>query len=78
MPSLQELLVSYAVKIDESGVSRLHTLLDQNRKKAADTAAAFDRAEKSITSFGKKLTDLMKRFPQGGSLMKDEGTILLS
>ena len=69
MPSLQEMLVSYAVKIDESGVSRLHTLLDQNRKKAADTAAAFDRAEKSITSFGKTLTDLMKRFPQGGSLM---------
>lgn len=69
MPSLQEMLVSYAVKIDESGVSRLHTLLDQNRKKAADTAAAFERAEKSITSFGKTLTDLMKRFPQGGSLV---------
>lgn len=69
MPSLQELLVSYSVKIDESGVSRLHTLLDQNRKKAADTAAAFERAEKSITSFSKTLTDLMKRFPQGGSLV---------
>ena len=69
MPSLQEMLVSYSVKIDESGVSRLHTLLDQNRKKAADTASAFDRAEKSIASFGKTLTDLMKRFPQGGSLV---------
>lgn len=69
MPGLQELLVSYAVRIDESGVTRLHSLLDQNRKKAADTAAAFERAEKSIASFGKTLTDIMKRFPQGGSLL---------
>ena len=69
MPSLQEMLVSYAVKIDESGVSRLHTLLDQNRKKAADTAAAFDRAEQAIASFGKALTKVMQQFPQGGSLV---------
>ena len=57
MPSLQEMLVSYSVKIDESGVSRLHTLLDLNRKKAADTASTFERAEKSIASFGKTLTE---------------------
>ncbi len=66
MPSLQELLVSYAVKIDESGVSRLHTLLDQNRKKAADTAAAFAALESGVGKLGKVLEQFTKRYPHFG------------
>ena len=69
MPSMQEMLVSYAVKIDESGVTRLHTLLDQNRKKATEAAAAFDAAEKAVSSLGKTLGEVLKRFPQSGSLL---------
>lgn len=69
MPSMQEMLVSYAVKIDESGVTRLHTLLDQNRKKATEAAAAFDAAEKAVASLGKTLGEVLKRFPQSGSLL---------
>lgn len=40
------MLVSYTVKIDEAGVSRLHTLLDRNRRKAEDAAKALALAEK--------------------------------
>lgn len=69
MPSMQEMLVSYAVKIDESGVTRLHTLLDQNRKKATEAAAAFDAAEKAVASLGKTLGEVLKRFPQSGGLL---------
>ena len=66
MPSLQEMLVSYAVKIDESGVSRLHSLLDQNRRKAADTAAAFATLESGIVKLGKVLEQFTKRYPNFG------------
>lgn len=69
MPSMQEMLVSYAIKIDESGVTRLHTLLDQNRKKATEAAAAFDAAEKAVASLGKTLGEVLKRFPQSGGLL---------
>ena len=69
MPSMQEMLVSYAVKIDESGVTRLHTLLDQNRKKATEVAAAFAAAEKAVTSLSKSLGEVMRRFPQLGTLL---------
>ena len=69
MPSMQEMLVSYAVKIDESGVTRLHTLLDQNRKKATEAAAAFEAAEKAVASLGKTLGEVLKRFPQSGGLL---------
>ena len=66
MPSLQEMLVSYAVKIDESGVSRLHSLLDQNRRKAADTAAAFATLESGIVKLGKVLEQFTRRYPNFG------------
>ena len=69
MPSMQEMLVSYAVKIDESGVTRLHTLLDQNRKKATEAAAAFAAAEKAVASLSKSLSEVMRRFPQIGTLL---------
>ena len=64
MATLQEMLVSYAVKIDESGVSRLHTLLDQNRKKASETAAAFAALESAVGKLGKVLEQFSRRFPQ--------------
>ncbi len=47
----QEFLASFAVDIDEAGVSRLQTVLQQNRDLADGLAAAFDAARSSIQAF---------------------------
>ena len=47
----QEFLASFAVDIDESGVTRLQTILQQNRDLADQLAAAFDNARSSMMSF---------------------------
>ena len=47
----QEFLASFAVDIDEAGVSRLQAVLEQNRTMAGEVAAAFDAARASMESF---------------------------
>ena len=51
----QEFLASFAVEIDESGVSRLQRILDGNRELADQAAAAFDAAASSIRTFAEEL-----------------------
>ena len=51
----QEFLASFAVDIDESGVSRLNEILTQNREKAESLAGAFESASSSIQSFLEEL-----------------------
>lgn len=63
MPA-QEMLVSYGVKIDEAGISRLHTLLSQNRQKAGEAAIAFDRAEKALGKLASRFADVIRFAPQ--------------
>ena len=45
----QEFLASYAVDIDEAGVSRLQKILDDNRDKARQVATAFSSADTAIS-----------------------------
>ncbi len=40
----QEFLASFAVEIDEAGVSRLKQVLEENRELADEAAAAFEAA----------------------------------
>ena len=47
----QEFLASFAVDIDEAGVTRLQTILQQNRDLANELAAAFDSACSSMLEF---------------------------
>lgn len=54
----QEFLASYAVEIDEAGVSRLQAVLDGNRKLADDLAAAFASATAAIRAFREELGTL--------------------
>ena len=72
----QEFLASFAVDIDEAGVSRLQTILDQNRELAAQVSSAFDKARFSMEQFFAdyeqgSLSGLMSflngRTPAGGS-----------
>ena len=51
----QEFLASYAVEIDESGVSRLQAVLDGNRKLAEGLASAFASATAAIHAFREEL-----------------------
>ena len=51
----QEFLASFAVDIDESGVSRLNEILTQNQEKAEGLAGAFEGATASIQSFLEEL-----------------------
>ncbi len=44
----QEFLASFAVEIDESGVSRLQTVLEENRDLANEVASAFEAATAAI------------------------------
>ena len=44
----QEFLASFAVDIDESGVSRLQAVLEENRDLADEVAAAFSAATAAI------------------------------
>ena len=47
----QEFLASFAVDIDEGGVSRLQRILETNRELAEKLAAAFDAARSSMEAF---------------------------
>ena len=55
----QEFLASYGVEIDESGVSKLQSILADNRAAAQELAAAFDGAAAAVQSFKNAIsTDL--------------------
>ena len=49
----QEFLASFAVEIDEAGVSRLQTVLSENRDLANEVAAAFEAATAAINEYQK-------------------------
>ena len=49
----QEFLASFAVEIDEAGVSRLQQVLAENRDLANDVAAAFEAATAAIREYQK-------------------------
>ena len=51
----QEFLASFAVEIDEGGVSRLQAVLEQNRELADSLAAAFNAASAAIHAFAEAL-----------------------
>ena len=51
----QEFLVSFAVDIDEAGVSRLQAILTENRELADSLAAAFNAASEAVRSFAEGL-----------------------
>ncbi len=51
----QEFLASFAVEIDEGGVSRLQAVLEENRELAENLASAFDAATAAIRTFSEEL-----------------------
>ena len=51
MPSVQDFLASYSVKIDESGLNRLDGILDRNEQKARSVASAFSSARGAMQSW---------------------------
>ena len=51
----QEFLASFAVEIDEGGVTRLQSILEQNRELADSLAAAFNAASAAIHAFAEEL-----------------------
>ena len=53
----QEFLPSFGVQIDETGVSRLQQILEQNRTLAEELPAAFDRAREAVTAFFRELSE---------------------
>lgn len=59
----QEFLASFAVDIDEAGVSRLQTILQQNRDLADQLAAAFGHARDSMTDFIRAATEELSALP---------------
>ena len=60
----QEFLASFAVDIDEAGVSRLQTILAENRELADSLAAAFNAASEAIRSFEEDL-GILPNFSNG-------------
>ena len=54
----QEFLASFAVEIDEGGVSRLLSVLEENRELAEELASAFDAATAAIRTFSEELGTL--------------------
>ncbi len=61
----QEFLASFAVEIDEAGVSRLQQVLEENRELADGVAAAFGAATAAIHSFADEL-GVLPGFSNGG------------
>ena len=47
----QEFLASYAVDIDEEGVERLQSVLEENRSLAESLSSAFQKAYADLTAF---------------------------
>ena len=73
----QEFLASFAVDIDEAGVTRLQTILTQNRDLADQLAAAFDNARSSMMSFIQAATEELSSLPffsPGSSVEESFGT----
>ena len=54
----QEFLASFAVEIDEGGVSRLQSVLEKNRELADSLSAAFSAATSAIQAFREELGGL--------------------
>ncbi len=61
----QEFLASFAVEIDESGVSRLQQVLEENRDLAERLSAAFSSATAAIHAFAEELGLLPGFSPAG-------------
>ena len=75
----QEFLASFAVEVDEAGVSRLQSVLSENRNLAEELAAAFSAATSAIEAFvSEHSTDLPDLFPGAGKGMTAEGLFGLS
>ena len=55
LTAAQEFLASFGVEIDEAGVTRLQTVLEESRTLAENAAAAFDAAAASIRSFSEEM-----------------------
>ena len=53
----QEFLASFAVEIDETGVSRLQAVLEENRELAAAAAEAFSAAAASVREYAKEISE---------------------
>ena len=60
----QEFLASFAVDVDEAGVSRLQAILTENRELAESLAAAFNAASAAIRSFAEDL-GILPNFSNG-------------
>ena len=61
----QEFLASFAVEIDEAGVSRLQSVLEENRDLAEQLSAAFAAATAAIHAFAEEL-GLLPGFSSAG------------
>ena len=66
----QEFLASFAVDIDEAGVSRLQAILTENRELADSLAAAFNAASEAICSFAEEL-GIMPNFSAGYGIVTE-------
>ena len=53
----QQFLASFGVDIDESGVSRLQSILSENRRLAESLSAAFDAASESVKAFRESISE---------------------
>ena len=72
----QEFLVSFAVEIDEQGVSRLQQVLAENRELADRLASAFSAASQAMRQFATDLGEtLPSLFPLAGHGITTEGLI---
>ena len=69
----QEFLASFGVEIDESGVARLQTALEENRTLAEKLAAAFDNARASVQAFFRDLNEIsLPGFGSGTASVTEE------
>ena len=66
----QEFLASFAVEIDEGGVSRLQSILEQNRELADSLAAAFSAASEAIHAFSEEL-GFLPGLGEGGGVTEE-------
>ena len=53
----QQFLASFGVDIDESGVSRLQKILEDNRTLADSLSASFDAASESVKAFRESISE---------------------
>ena len=66
----QEFLASFAVDIDEAGVSRLQAVLTENRKLADSLASAFNAASEAVRSFAEEL-GILPNFSAGYGIVTE-------